>query len=264
MKKYSLASIDIFDKIGLRSSVRIFFLFFLLLQAAKPGIAAESPLNAVLESSKSLVDVLSVNVSIVSDTPQGLVDPKTGQVFVATRMAPVSYTRNGSGIVIDPRGIIVTNAHIVQGAGALIVTFLDGRKASVKEICFVRDVDLAFLIFDPPSPLNFVRLANSDAAVAGMDVYTVGHSEWLNGTVMGGRILGTQIAHDGGAARIVGLILNFDMAQGDSGCPVFNSRGELLGIIGASLSGRPNATLAIPSNGITIAYREYLKRLGAP
>ncbi len=222
--------------------------------------AEESPLSAVLESSKALVDVLSVNVTVVGGTPQGFVDKSTGQVLVTRKVAPMSYTRNGSGIVIDSRGVIVTNAHTVRDAGGMMVTFLNGTRAAVNEVCLVAGTDLALLIIDPPFPLSAVRLGNSDALTAGTSVYTVGHSEWLNGSVIGGRIIGVQRG-GGKTSGVTAILLTFDMAKGDSGCPIFNARGELLGIVSAGMTGRPPATLAIPSNGIDAAYKEYLRRL---
>lgn len=239
----------------------IAFFYFAMAGAMTPLHAEESPLSAVLESSKALVDVLSVNVSVVSGTPQGFFDKNTGQILVTRKVAPMSYTRDGSGVVIDPRGIIVTNAHIVRDAGGLLVTFLNGTRAPVKEVCLVAGTDLALLVIDPPFALSSVRLADSDGISVGTNVYTVGHSEWLNGSVIGGRILGVQRGGDGKMPGVTAIMLTFDMAKGDSGCPIFNAKGELLGIVSAGMTGRPPATLAIPSNGIEAAYKEYLRRL---
>ncbi len=239
------------------------FLLIAGLLAASVSSAGESPLNAVLESSNALVDVLSVNVAVAGGQPQGFFDRHTGQVLVTQSVAPVTYTRNGSGTVIDPRGIIVTNAHIVRDAGGLIVTFLNGSRANVKEVYLVSGTDLALLIIDPPFPLSSVRLGNSDKIFPGADVYTVGHSEWLNGSVMGGRVIGVQREQGRPDSSVIAIMLSFDMAKGDSGCPVFNAKGELLGVIGASLTGgRVRAAVAIPSNGIVAAHQEYLRRTG--
>ena len=222
--------------------------------------AEESPLSKVLDSSNALVDVLSVNVTMFADTPQGFIDKSTGQAVVTRRMAPATYTRNGSGVVIDPRGIIVTNAHTVRDAGAMIVTFLNGMRASVNEVCMVTGTDLALLIIDPPFALSAVRLGDADVLSAGNSVYTVGHSEWLNGSVIGGRILGVQREGNSKTGSVTAIMLNFDMAQGDSGCPILNARGELMGIVSAGKPGRNAVTIAIPSNGIATAYKEYLRR----
>lgn len=249
---------------NIRKMSSLFWGFALLTHLSIPQLSAgESPLNAVLESSKALVDVLSVNVTVASDRPQGFFDKNTGQILVAQRVAPVSYTRNGSGTVIDPRGIIVTNAHIVRDAGGLIVTFLNGTRANVKEVCLISGTDLALLIIDPPFPLSWVRLADSDRVFPGANVYTVGHSEWLNGSVIGGRIIGVQREQGKPEPSVTAIMLSFDMAKGDSGCPVFNARGDLLGVISASLTGgRARAAVAIPSNGIAAAHKEYLRRQG--
>lgn len=234
------------------------FVCFLLVSSPQMH-AGDSAIGSVLESSKALVDILSVNATVVSGKPQGFIDKATGQIFITQKMRPVGYTRNGSGIIIDPRGIIVTNAHLVQGAGSLIVTLYDGARVPVKEAQIVADSDLAFLSIDPPLALTALRFADSDAVRPGVNVYTVGHSEWLKGTMLGGRIAGIQ---RNGASHVTALMINFDMNRGDSGCPVLDAKGELLGIVGAGLVGGGRATFAIPSNAIATAYRDYSEKSG--
>jgi len=245
---------------------RYFCFFVLVLQififVFPPDLQAEdSPVSTVLETSKALVDIQSVNATVLSGKPQGFIDKATGQMLITRKVRPVEYTRNGSGVIIDPRGIIVTNAHTIRGAGGLAVTLFNGARAPVKEAYLVPGTDLAFLVIDPPFALSVVPLADPESVAKGAHVYTIGHSQWLKGTVLGGKLLGVQRETGAGVSRITALRLNFDMEKGDSGCPVLNAQGALLGIVGASLTGRGSATLAIPSNAIAAAYKDYLKQL---
>ena len=229
--------------------------------ASLPHLHGEdSPVSSVLKTAEALVDIQSVNATMVGGKSQGFLDKLTGKMLITRKVRSVGYTRSGSGVIIDPQGIIVTNAHIIRGAGGLAVTLYNGTRAPVKEAYLVAGTDLAFLSIDPPMALSSVPLGDADAAILGANVYSIGHSQWLKGTVMGGTLKGVHKETIDGVSHVTALRLNFDMEKGDSGCPVLNSQGELLGIVSAGTPGRGNVTLAIASNAITTAYKEYLKR----
>ena len=223
--------------------------------------AKDSPVSSVLETSKALVDIQSVNATVLSGKPQGFIDKATGRILITRKVRPVVYTRSGSGVILDPQGIIVTNAHTIRGAGGLAVTFFNGVRAPIKEVHLVPDTDIAFLLIDPPFALSSVPLADPEMVAKGTNVYTIGHSQWLKGTVLGGKVVDIRREKSGGVLQVTALRLNFDMEKGDSGCPVLNAQGELLGIVEASTIGPGNVTLAIPSNAIVVAYKDYLGRL---
>ena len=226
-----------------------------------PSLHAEdSPVSTVLGTAKALVDIQSVNTTVLSGKPQGFIDKATGRILITRKVRPVGYTRSGSGVILDPRGIIVTNAHTIRGAGGLAVTLFDGTRATVKEAHLVPGTDIAFLSIDPPFALACVPLADISAAKVGANVYSIGHSQWLKGAVLGGKLTGIQTEDSSGATHVTALRLSFDMEKGDSGCPVLNSRGELLGIVGAGAAGHGNLTLAIPSNAIGDALKDYQER----
>ncbi len=224
--------------------------------------AAENAVAKALETTQALVDIQSVNATVVAGQPQGYVNSATGEVYVAQHLTPVSYTRSGSGVIIDPTGIIVTNAHTVSGAGGLAVTLFNGQTAQVKDAHLVAGTDIALLRIEPPFPLISIPLGNSDKMAPGMRVYSIGHSDFLKGTLIGGRILGIQWEAQAGVNHATAIQMSFDMAKGDSGCPVLDGRGRLLGIVGASLGGSGGTTLAIPSYAISLGYEEFLKVLG--
>src|SRR3989338_7628055 len=107
--------------------------------------AGDSAVSSVRETSKALVDIRSVNAAVLAGKPRGFIDKATGRILVTRKVRPVGYTRGGSGIIIDPRGIVVTNAHVVRNAGGLAVTLFDGTRAPVKEVSLASGTDLAFL-----------------------------------------------------------------------------------------------------------------------
>jgi S1-C subfamily serine protease len=223
--------------------------------------AADSSVASVLKTTQALVDIQSVNATVVAGQPQGYVNGATGEVYISQRLMPVSYTRSGSGVIIDPAGIIVTNAHTVSGAGGLAVTLFNGQIAPVKEAHLVPGTDIAFLRIDPPFALASIPLGNSDEATTGMNVYTIGHSDFLKGTLIGGKIMGIQWENQAGVNHATAIQMNFDMAKGDSGCPILDGKGRLLGMVGASLTGSGGTTLAIPSYAIAVGYKDFRKVL---
>ena len=222
--------------------------------------AEDSPVSTVLDTAQALVDIQSVNATVLSGKPQGFIDKATGQILITRKVRPVSYTRSGSGVIIDSRGIVVTNAHTIRGAGGLAVTLFNGTHASVKDVHLVPGTDIALLSIDPPFTLSSVPLADIDAVIVGTHVYSIGHSQLLKGTVLGGELTGVQREKIAGVSQVTALRLNFDMEKGDSGCPVLNAQGELLGIVGAGIIGAGNLTLAIPANAIAAAYKDYRGR----
>jgi len=242
------------------------FLFFVILSGFGMPLAllhaADSEVGSVLKTAKAIVDIQSVNAAVVSGQPQGFFDKSTGQILVARKIRQVEYDRSGSGVIIDPRGIIVTNAHTIRGAGDLVISLFDGTRAPVREAYLVPGTDIAFLSVAPPFALESIPFADTETVAAGANVYSIGHSEWLKGAILGGKLLNVQKEMIAGVSHVTALELSFDMKKGDSGCPVLNDRGELLGIVGAGTPGPASVTFAIPSNAIADAYKEYLKTVG--
>jgi S1-C subfamily serine protease len=223
--------------------------------------AEESAIQTVMEKAKAIVSIQSLNATVLNEKPQAALDRASGQILVAQRVRPVGYARSGGGMIIDSQGIVVTNAHTVRDAGGINVTLFDGTKVRGNLIHILPDSDLAFLYIDPPFALTSVDLANSDAVSAGANVYTIGHSQWLKGSLVGGKIAGIVQDKSGGTAHTAVLRVSFEAYQGDSGSPVFDSKGSLLGMVTAGMAGRENGTFAIASNVIAVAYQSYLKEL---
>lgn len=152
----------------------------------------------------------------------------------------VTPLAQGSGFVIDHEGHIVTNEHVVEGATAIEVDFTDGRKAWAELLGTDLDSDLALLRVDMPGEtLTPLPLGDSDEVRVGDLVVAIGNPFGLTGTLtLGvvsaiGRTLDSQRATPGGEGfYAAGDILQTDAAlnPGNSGGPLLNMRGEVIGV----------------------------------
>jgi serine protease Do len=162
----------------------------------------------------------------------------------------LQQTALGSGFIIDPSGYIVTNNHVIAGAGKITVTFQDGTKHPAKLVGRDPKTDLALLKVDSDHPLPFVPWGNSDTAQVGDWVLAVGDPFGLGGTVSTGII--SARGRDIGAGPYDDF-LQIDAAinRGNSGGPTFNLEGQVVGINTAIYSpngGSVGIAFAIPSN----------------
>ena len=235
----------------------IFMLFFIL--PAFP-IYGEDGLARLKAQTRSMADISSLNGTIVEGQPQGVFDKSTGSIFILQQKRPIVYTRTGCAIIVDTRGTLVTNAHTVRDAGGIVVTLFDGTKAAVLSTLIVPDSDIAFLKIEPPFPLQPMTFADSDSLPSNLDVFTIGHSETLKGTMLQGKLVSTGRGMVDGAPHVTDLKVAFQqpLYKGDSGSPVMDISGKFLGMIAAGESTH-SITFAIPSYLIAAAYRDHIK-----
>jgi hypothetical protein len=150
----------------------------------------------------------------------------------------------GSGFIVDSRGVIVTNYHVINGAFIGVARLLDG---SVHEILGVIAVDpkrdLAVLKVTGEN-LPTVRLGNSDTIEVGEDVVAIGNPKGYENTVSKGIISSVKkFAED---FKMLGT--DASISEGSSGGPLFNSRGDVIGITTLSVEGGQNLNFAVPIN----------------
>ncbi|MEI2296496.1 DegQ family serine endoprotease [Ensifer sp. MJa1] len=141
----------------------------------------------------------------------------------------------GSGFVIDPSGIIVTNNHVIEGADDIEVNFANGTKLKAKLIGKDTKTDLAVLKVEPKAPLKAVSFGDSRKMRIGDWVMAIGNPFGLGGSVSVGIISAR------GRNINAGPYDNFiqtDAAinRGNSGGPLFNMQGEVIGINTAIIS----------------------------
>lgn len=163
------------------------------------------------------------------------------------------FTSIGSGFVIDPSGLIVTNNHVIEGGNAIYVIFADGTELKVDKI-IGRDpkTDVTLLKVTPkgPKPLTSVSFGDSSQMRVGDWVIAVGNPFGLNGTVTAGIISGRGRDINAGPYDDF-LQTDASINRGNSGGPLFNALGEVIGINTAIFSpsgGSIGLGFAIPSN----------------
>ncbi len=169
----------------------------------------------------------------------------------------------GSGFIVDPSGIIVTNNHVVKDEKTLTVTLDDGTKLPARLIGTDPRTDLAVLKVDAGHPLPFVRFGNSNDVEPGEWVVAMGNPFGLGGTVTAGIVsaLGRNIG-DGPYDQFIQT--DAPINEGNSGGPLFNLQGQVIGINTAIISpsgGSVGIGFAIPSNTVRTIVAE-LRRSG--
>ncbi|WP_395666377.1 Do family serine endopeptidase [Methylocella sp.] len=141
----------------------------------------------------------------------------------------------GSGFVIDPSGLVVTNNHVIADANEVTVIFTDGSKLKADVVGKDPKIDVAVLRVKPDKPLKAVKFGDSDRMRVGDWVIAVGNPFGLGGSVSAGIISAVKRNIDSGPYD---NYFQTDAAinKGNSGGPLFNMDGEVIGVNTAILS----------------------------
>ena len=168
----------------------------------------------------------------------------------------------GSGFIVSPDGMILTNAHVVKGMDEIKVTLTGKRTYTAKVIGIDPDSDIA-VIKIPATGLPVAKFGDSSKLHVGQIVLAVGNPFGLNGTVTSGIVSATGRTN-------VGIIGYEDFIQtdapinpGNSGGPLVNIEGEVIGVttaIATRSGGYQGIGFAIPSNSAKIVMDELIKQ----
>lgn len=157
----------------------------------------------------------------------------------------------GSGVIIDPTGIIVTNDHVIRGASQIHVVLADGRQLDAEVIGSDADADLAVLKVNTKSPLPAAKLGTSSDLMIGESVVAIGSPLGLKKTVTVGVVsaLGRTIRQED---RVFNDFIQTDASinPGNSGGPLLNIDGEVIGINSAIIASAQNIGFAIPADKV--------------
>ena len=237
----------------------VFFVFAGILCTFLTDLYAGDPAVPLIRAyASALVGVQSTGVVGSLEQRTAMIGKATGHLFPADKTRSVNYIRNGSGIILDRRGIIVTNNHIVSNAADISVTLSDGIRVRARLVGALPGNDLAFLSIVPPFALHPVLLADSDKISKEMRVYTVGRSLWHKDTWFRGKITGMMVGrlHGGLHISLLQVVFGMEFYLGDSGSPIFDPQGKLLGIVMAGRRDGDKAVFAITANFIRDALQK--------
>ena len=199
--------------------------------------------DAVEKVSKSVVNIASVRM--VQD-----------QLF---RVFPVEGV--GSGIIVDGKGFILTNNHVVDEAQKLRITLKDGNVFNGVVVGTDEVTDLAVVRVDSKEALPFARLGNSDQLKIGEIVIAIGNPFGLTGgpTVTAGIVsaLNRSLQFESGALELIQT--DAAINPGNSGGPLVNTNGEVIGINTAKMPYAQGIGFAVPVNTARVIVKDLME-----
>jgi len=175
----------------------------------------------------------SINVRIYRQASAAVANVLTKATEYGFFMDPVPVEGAGSGFIIDPRGYILTNYHVVEGAQSIEVVLGDQSRHSAKYIGADQRNDVALIKIDPKGKqLTSLKLGDSNALQVGQKVLAIGNPFGFQSTLTTGVIsaLGRTVRTSQSTAIEEAIQTDAAINRGNSGGPLIDSRGEVIGI----------------------------------
>jgi serine protease Do len=166
----------------------------------------------------------------------------------------------GTGVVVDSRGYVITNRHVVTGADRLVVRTADGSEYPAKLLIEDALHDLAVLSLDGARRLPELAFAPSSDLMVGETVIAVGHPFGYTNTVSTGIVsaVGREVTMPSGETLTNLIQTDASINPGNSGGPLFNVNGELVGINVALREGAQGIAFALPAETVQRALAKHL------
>jgi S1-C subfamily serine protease len=208
-----------------------------------------------------------VNVRVYENVNRGVVHINTRGVQVDQfRMFEVPSEGEGSGIVIDRQGHILTNFHVVEDANEIQVTLFDNNTYEADPVGTDPATDIAVLKIDAPADTLYpVSFGDSSRLLVGQRAYAIGNPFGLDRTLSTGIISSLNRSLPArGTSRSIKQIIQVDMAinPGNSGGPLLDSRGRMIGMntaIATKTGESAGVGFAIPVNTISRIVPELMR-----
>ncbi|HZP39311.1 MAG TPA: Do family serine endopeptidase [Methylomirabilota bacterium] len=154
----------------------------------------------------------------------------------------------GSGVIIDKRGLVLTNFHVVKGADEILIRLSDKREYRGQILGTDPKTDLALVKFQPDHDLTVASLGNSDALRVGEWAIAIGNPFGLDQTVTVGVISATGRSDVGIATYENFIQTDASINPGNSGGPLVNLKGQVIGVNTAIVAAGQGIGFAIPIN----------------
>jgi len=154
----------------------------------------------------------------------------------------------GSGVIIDKRGFVLTNLHVVRGADGVVVRLSSKAESRGRIVGTDAKTDLAIIRFEPTAPLTVAALGDSDKLRVGEWAIAIGNPFGLDQTVTVGVVSATGRSDVGITTYENFIQTDASINPGNSGGPLVNLRGEVIGINTAIVATGQGIGFAIPAN----------------
>ena len=209
------------------------------------AVPVSVPVSFSTPKPEELVGDEVINVRIYSQAAPAVANIVTRTLEYDVFMEPVPVEGAGSGFVIDPRGYILTNFHVVQGAQTISVTLGDRSHYEAKFIGADERNDIALVKIDPKDKkLPALTMGDSDSLQVGQRVLAIGNPFGFQSTLTTGVVSALGRTVQTGQTTVIDGAIQTDAAinQGNSGGPLLNTRGEVISINSAIYT--PSGTTA--------------------
>lgn len=171
------------------------------------------------------------NIGVYKRALPSVVNITSTQVAYDFFYRAVPQQGQGSGFILDKQGHILTNNHVIEGAQIVEVTLADKHKFKAQVVARDRSHDLALLQIQGSANLQPATLAESNSLQVGQQVYAIGNPFGFNGTMTRGIISAIRSIQMPSGNKIEDAIqTDASVNPGNSGGPLLNSRGEVIGI----------------------------------
>ena len=202
--------------------------------------------RALDSQDEELLDAYSNAVIGVVET----VSPSVVHVQVRGNRRGQAAQGSGSGTILSPDGIVLTNNHVVEGATAIELALADSRRMPARILGRDPDTDIAVLRAETRDSLPAAKLGNSKRVKPGQVAIAIGNPFGFELTVTAGIVsaVGRSLRAQNG--RLIGDVIQTDAAlnPGNSGGPLVNSRGEVIGVNTAVIMGAQGICFSVASN----------------